>query len=138
MRSPTQTRGVVGATRQPGVYRLTVKGEGKDPAGGVVSGESSARVILYDEDLELSRPAADPEFMKKLAAAGGGEALRVEQLADHLSRLAEEPLDRGKPKMELRPDWRTTGRSAFLVFFFVLFSAVVSLEWGLRRRWGLV
>ena len=39
-------------------------------------------MIVYDEDLELSRPAADPEFLAKLAAAGGGgEALRVEQLA---------------------------------------------------------
>src|SRR5207247_2017465 len=131
----TQTRGVFDATTKPGVYRVAVRGEGKDPSGAAVSGESSARVIVYDEDLELARPAADPEFMKKLAAAGGGEALRVEQLADHLSRLAEEPLERGQPKMELSPDWRTTSRSGFLVAFFVLFSAVVSLEWGLRRRW---
>jgi hypothetical protein len=86
----------------------------------------------------LAKPAADPEFLKKLATGGGGEALRVEQLPDYLSRLAEQPLDAGKPKLELRPDWRTTGRSGFLVAFFVLFSAVVSLEWGLRRYWGMV
>ncbi|MFO0840982.1 MAG: hypothetical protein U0797_01105 [Gemmataceae bacterium] len=138
MRSPTQTRGVFGGTKQPGVYRITVKGEGKDPSGGVVSGESSARVIVYDEDVEMARPAADPEFLKKLAAAGGGEALRVEQLADYLNRLAEQPLEHGQARMELRPDWRTTSRSPFLVWFFVTFCVVVSLEWGLRRRWGMV
>jgi uncharacterized membrane protein len=137
-RSPTRTAGTFADTRTPGVYKITVRGEGKDASGAAVSGESSARVIVYDEDLELARPAADPEFLKKLAAAGGGEALRVEQLADYLSRLAEQPMDAGKPKMELRPDWRTTNRSAFLVCFFVAFCAVVSLEWGLRRRWGMV
>ncbi len=137
MRGAAATRGVVAAAKA-GVWKLTVKGEGKDPSGGAVSGESSARVIVYDEDLELSKPAADPEFLRKLATGGGGEALRVEQLPDFLNRLAEQPLDAGKPKMELRPDWRTTGRSGFLVWFFVLFSAVVSLEWGLRRYWGMV
>jgi uncharacterized membrane protein len=138
MRSASATRGVYTATRAAGVHRIVVRGEAKDPAGGVVSGEASARVILYDEDVELARPAADPEFLRKLATSGGGEALRVEQLGEFLNRLAEQPLESARPKMELRPDWRTTERSGFLVAFFVAFSAVVSLEWGLRRRWGMV
>jgi uncharacterized membrane protein len=138
MRGTTQTRGVFATAKLPGIYKVSVKGEGKDPAGGVVTGTASARVIVYDEDLELARPAADPEFLRKLASAGSGEALRIEQLGDFLNRLAEQPLERGKPRMELRPDWRTTSRSSFFVGFFVLFTAVVCVEWGLRRRWGLV
>ena len=62
----------------------------------------------------------------------------MEQLADFLNRLAEQRTDQGKPKLLLRPDWRTTGRSGFLVAFFVAFCALVSAEWGLRRWWGMV
>jgi uncharacterized membrane protein len=138
-RGSSENRGTFTATQTPGIYRIVARGEGKDPAGGVVSGEASARVIVYDEDLEMTRPAADPEFLKKLATAGGnGQSLRVEQLGEFLHGLAERPVVAGKPKLLLRPDWRTTGRSPFLGLFFVAFCAVVCLEWGLRRWWGLV
>lgn len=138
LQSATQNRGTVTETKKPGIYRLTVRGEGKDPSGGVISGESSARIIVYDDDLELTRPAADPEFLRKLAVAGGGEALRVEELVDFLARLANEPTDQVGQSIEWYPDWRTTRRSNFFVLFFLIFCAIVSLEWGLRRRWGLV
>jgi hypothetical protein len=96
-------------------------------------------VIVFNEDLEMTRPAADPEFLARLAAAGGGgEALRIEELPNFLNRLAEQPADRGKPRQTLRPDWQTRGRSPFLGIFFVVFCAVVCGEWGLRRWWGLV
>jgi hypothetical protein len=139
VRGATENRGTFTATQTPGVYKVVVRGEGKDPSGGVVSGEASARVIVYDEDLEMTRPAADPEFLSRLAAAGGGgEALRVQHLADFLNRLAEQPLERGKPRQVLRPDWQTRGRSPFLGIFFVVFCVVVCVEWGLRRWWGMV
>jgi uncharacterized membrane protein len=138
VRGPTENRGAFAATQLPGVYKIVVRGTGKDPFGGEVSGQSSSRVIVFDEDVEMLRPAADPEFLKKLSAAGGGEALRVEQLPDFLNRLAEQRADQGKPKLLVRPDWRTTGRSGFLAAFFVIFCALVSAEWGLRRWWGMV
>jgi uncharacterized membrane protein len=138
MRGTTENRGTVTTLRTAGIYLLSVQGEAKDPSGDVVSGGASARVIVYDEDLELARPAADPEFLRKIAAAGEGESLRVEELAAFLGRLAERPAERGRVKVELSPDWRTTQRSGFLVFFFVIFCTVVSVEWGLRRAWGMV
>lgn len=136
-KSATQGRGVFVGARKPGVYKLTVKGEGTDPSGGVISGESSARVIVYDEDLETARPAADPEFLRKLATTGGGEGLRVEQLPDFLNSLAEQPLG-SKPKMELRPDWRAANNTAFFLAYFAAFAVVVGVEWALRRLWGMV
>jgi uncharacterized membrane protein len=138
VRGATETRGVFGATQAPGVYTVTVRGHGKDPSGGEVSGQASARVIVYDQDLETMHPAADPEFLKRLAAAGGGEALRVEQLPNFLNRLAERAADQGRPKLRLRPDWRSTAPSGFLVAFFLAFCVVVCAEWGLRRWWGMV
>jgi hypothetical protein len=121
-----------------GVYKITVQGSGKDPSGGVVSGSSSARVIVYDEDLEMMRPAADHDFLRKLAVEGGGEFHRAEELSAFLGRLLDRPVERDRVRLDLRPDWRSIRRSPFLVVFFLLFVAAVSGEWLLRRRWGMV
>lgn len=142
-----ETRGAFGETREPGVYQVVVRGEGADPSGGKVSGEARARVIVYDHDKELqpdpsdstrNPAAADPKFLKAVADEGKGEARRVEELASFFARLAEQPEGAGVEAGELRPDWNTRERSPFLVAFFVAFVALVSLEWGLRRKWGMV
>ena len=137
-RGAVEGRGVFPRTDVPGVYRIEVEGKGKDPSGGVVSGRTSARVIVYDDDLELTRTAADHDFLRKLASAGGGEFHRVEGLAAFLNELYERPPEQGRLKLDLWPDWRRTTRSGFLVGFFLAFVLAVSCEWVLRRRWGLV
>jgi hypothetical protein len=137
-RGGSEDRGAYVRTEAPGTYRIQVHGKGKGPGGEVIEGDASARVIVYDEDLEMTRVAADHEYLRKLAAAGGGEHQRVEQLAAFLERLRERPEDRERLRLDLRPDWRRTTRSPFLVGFFLLFVTAVSAEWALRRRWGMV
>jgi hypothetical protein len=134
----SEDRGTFAKTDVPGEYRIVVRGEANDPSTGeAVSGEASARVIVYDEDLEMARRAADHDFLKKLAAAGGGQFHRVEELPAFLRQLMSQPLARERPKLDLVPDWRTTKRSPFFMGFFALFVAVLTGEWVLRRRWGL-
>ena len=41
-------------------------------------------------------------------------------------------MPQAKPKVELYPDWRKNRLSLFIVCYFVLFVAVVGLEWFLR------
>jgi uncharacterized membrane protein len=141
---PNDTRGSFPRTDVAGEYRIEVQGEAKDPTTGEdVRGEASARFIVYTEDLEMTRRAADHEFLRKLSAAGGGEFHRVEDLPVFLEKLRHDPLARARPKMRRWPDWADTQRdprapSPFRIGFFVLFVAVVSGEWLLRRRWGLV
>jgi uncharacterized membrane protein len=138
-RTNTEDRGTFVKTDVPGEYLLTVHGKAKDPSSGeVIDGDASAHFIVYDEDIEMTRRAADHDFLKKLASAGGGDFHRVEELPAFLRRLQSENLARHKPKLQLRPDWRTTGRSSFLMLFFVLFVTTLSVEWLLRRRWGMV
>jgi uncharacterized membrane protein len=138
-RTATEDRGTFTKTDAAGEYRITVSGEAKDPTSGeTVRGEASARFIVYDEDLEMSRRAADHDFLRKLATAGGGDFHRVEELPAFLRRMQNENLARNKPKMLLRPDWRTNGRSPFFPLFFALFVTLLSVEWVLRRRWGMV
>src|SRR5262249_29115451 len=138
-RSGSETRGVFVKTDAPGEYRLIVHGEGKDPSGEIVSGVASARVIVYDDDLELTRRAADHDFLKKLATAGGGQFHRADagELADFLRKMLAQPTGQGKQRLELYPDWRTTNRSPFFVGLLVAFVVLLGAEWVLRRRWGL-
>jgi hypothetical protein len=131
-------RGTLEGLDVPGEYRVTVRGEGKDPSSGEdIKGEASARFLVYDDDRELADPAAGHDFLKKLAAAGGGQFHGGEELRPFLEKLLERP-QRERPKMWLVPDWGSSGRSPFLVVFFVLFVAVLTAEWVLRRRWGMV
>jgi uncharacterized membrane protein len=138
-RTASDDRGTFVKTDAPGEYLITVRGKAQDPSSGeAIDGEASAHFIVYDEDIEMTRRAADHDFLKKLASAGGGDFHRVEELPAFLRRMQSEGSARIKPKMLLRPDWRTTGRSSFLMIFFALFVTSLSLEWSLRRRWGMV
>lgn len=140
VRDKDEDRGTFWKTDAPGEYRLVVKGTAKDTDGQEVSGEASARFLVYQDDAEMSRRAADHEFLKRLAAAGGGKFHPgdEEELARYLRDLPAQPLAGWRPKANLWPDWRRSGLSAFPPAFLVVFVALVSLEWFLRRRWGLV
>jgi hypothetical protein len=138
-RAGDEDRGLFTRTDLPGEYRVVVQGEARDPSTSeVVKGEGSARFIVYEEEVELLRRAADHEFLRKLVAAGGGEFHRVEELPAFLRKLQGEALLRARPKLNLWPDWRTSARSPFLAFFVLTFAALLTAEWLLRRRWGLV
>ena len=43
-----------------------------------------------------------------------------------------------QPKAKPYPDWRRDKQKWFLPAVLVLFVAVLGLEWGLRRAWGMV
>jgi uncharacterized membrane protein len=141
--SSSEAQGVFARTDAPGEYRVEVRAHARDPATREEVGNENkpepavARFLVYDEDLEMARRAADHEFLRKLAAAGGGEFHRADELPEHLRRLLQDPLSRTKPKLVLRPDWRSTGPSPFLGWLFGIFVALLSVEWFLRRRWGM-
>ena len=58
-------------TDEPGEYRIVVSAAGKDADGQEVKGEASARFIVYQDEAELARRAANHDFLKRLAARGG-------------------------------------------------------------------
>jgi hypothetical protein len=59
-------------------------------------------------------------------------------LARYLHDLPLQPLAGWRPKANLWPDWRRASLGSFLPAFFLAFVGLVSLEWFLRRRWGMV
>jgi uncharacterized membrane protein len=123
----------------PGEYQLVVEGQGRDAEGQEVRGKETVRFLVSQDDAEMTRRAADHEFLKRLAAAGGGKFHPgdEEELARYLRKLPSQPLAGLRPKPNLWPDWRRAGSSAFPPAFLLVFVALVSLEWFFRRRWGM-
>jgi hypothetical protein len=137
VRSGKETRGTFVNTEAPGEYRIEVSGYGKDANGEEVNDTASARFMVFDDDLEMTRRAADHEFLKKLSAAGGGEFHLAKELGTFLQQVQRQPQERKRSATNLWPNWRTTKVSPFLMLFFLVFVATLTGEWLLRRRWGM-
>jgi uncharacterized membrane protein len=133
-------RGVIDRdkTKRPGLYVLEATGSGKDAEGNKVEGKKEVKFIVYDDDPESSQQAADHPFLKKLAKAGNGEFHEGKDLAGFLRDLRKQAQKESKARERHWPDWRTTSTSPFLVLFYLAFVAVLTGEWLLRRRWGMV
>jgi uncharacterized membrane protein len=125
---------------KPGEYQLIVNGQAKDATGESVSGQDKVRFLVSQDDTEMARRAADPEFLKRLAAAGGGKFHQGtdDELAAFLRDLPSQPLGNRQQQTNRFPDWRRNDLSAFLPSLLALFAGLVSLEWFFRRRWGMV
>lgn len=117
-------------TAKPGDYRIEVKA--RDGSGDI--GTAEARFLVPNQDLELDRPAAEPGLMAQLADAtktAGGAALAPEELPELLRRLAAKPPEMKQDVIAKATYWDTWP-------FFLLFVGLLSGEWYLRKRWGLV
>jgi uncharacterized membrane protein len=131
-------RGSFWKTDKPGEYTFVVRGKGKDVDGAEITGEARARFLVYRDDTELLRQAADHDFLRKLATAGGGRFYRADELLKVLKEMERVNPDAGRQKPVYWPDWRRPSLGGFLPGLFIAFVIVLGLEWGLRRYWGLV
>jgi uncharacterized membrane protein len=127
----------------PGEYRVTAWGEGTDANGEKVTGDASARFVVYPEiSDEMLLPAAKPEFLLALENTANGTALVTVGLADRLPAFLEKMKANAPkvttPKAKPYPDWRRDKQKWFLPLVLLFFVAVLGLEWGLRRAWGMV
>ncbi|MFV2066325.1 MAG: hypothetical protein ACC645_05045 [Pirellulales bacterium] len=125
-----QTRGTFLDTGADGDYTVTVTAK-KD---GSTIGSTAARFLIFAQDMELDNPAADPGLLANLARMTedfGGEAVTPEEFSALLSRIAATPTQLDMETHVKHNFWDT----------WVMFSLLVTLlsaEWYLRKRWGLV
>lgn len=129
----------------PGEYRVLATAQKTKEKG-------EAKFIGYTDDIENLRPAADHDFLRKLAQAGGGKFYTADEqkLLQYLEELQTQKTEIAKPRADLWPDWRRNPASdswsdqietlwnSTALLCFLLFNAFLCLEWYLRRRWGMV
>jgi uncharacterized membrane protein len=125
-----QTTGVFKETLLPGDYTILLTAS----RGGTTLGEAKGRFIVYDQDLEMENPAARPALLAslaKLTESSGGAVYAPENLIDLCSWFKRQTKDLEIPTEIKETPWDKP-------YFFALIVALLSLEWFLRKKWGLV
>jgi uncharacterized membrane protein len=94
-------------------------------------GSARARFLVFEQDLELSNPAADVGALESLAAMTSGKTVAPEQLPKLLDEIKE-----GTKELEVETQskdtlWDNWG-------FLLCFVGLLVVEWFLRKKWGLV
>jgi uncharacterized membrane protein len=154
--SVREQRGTFWKTDAPGEYRIEASLVGTDqkPVPGKTA---TARFLVYQDDVEFWRPAANPDVLAKIAKESGGKLHRAtekrsidEEFTAFLEDLPSKPRPQGSGRRKVWPDWEEKPPSrdvddqietlwtSGVLLCFVLFVTLVCLEWFLRRQWGLV
>ena len=94
-------------------------------------GSARARFVVFQQDLELDNASADADTMESLAAMTGGQSLAPEELPELIKRLAEQT-----SQFEIQQETKKTFWDTWP--FFLILVALLTVEWYLRKRWGLV
>ena len=90
-----------------------------------------ARFLVADGNLELERPEANPATLTNLAATTGGKTVPPEEFQSLLDELLQ--------KRDTVADYREVKKTLYDTWLiFALFVAIMTLDWILRKRWGLV
>jgi uncharacterized membrane protein len=123
--------GLFKETAKPGNYTIEVKTPGiEEPA--------RTRFVVLDEDLELANPSASPDAfdaLSEVTKAFGGKRVAREDLIAILKKIKDSPPELQEQVQERFELGRTLG-TAWL--FFVMIVGLMSGEWYLRKKWGLV
>ena len=116
-------------TLDPGDYVVNVATEGSAGQGTLYA---STRFLVNARDPELDNPAADPGLMRELAHVSGGDSLTPETMIERLEHWASE----GLPSLQLKRSERVNLWDNWISL--LLFVILLTLEWYLRKKRGLV
>lgn len=92
---------------------------------------ASARFTVLDRNIELENPIAETKLLESLTNVTGGRTVPPEQLGSLLEEISQKSMDlveRRETKRTLYDSWP----------FLLSFIAILSVEWFLRKKWGLV
>ncbi len=118
----------------PGIYTIEVaaRRNGKD------LGRAEARFVVFDNDKEQANPAADPDQLNRLAertAEYGGRSVdppSLPSVLDDLATLAPQL------NIDVPMKWQLGDTFPDALVFVLLFAGLLTYEWWLRKKWGLV
>ncbi|MBN1910456.1 MAG: hypothetical protein JW818_12000, partial [Pirellulales bacterium] len=121
-------RGSFAETKTAGDYALRITAQkGDEPLG-----TARARFLVFEQDLELDNAAADRRGLESLAAMTEGQSIagpeQLRSLLEELLERTDELEEKTETKHTLWDTWP----------FLLLLVGLLSVEWFLRKRWGLV
>ncbi|MCL4195119.1 MAG: hypothetical protein KJZ87_25500, partial [Thermoguttaceae bacterium] len=114
-------------TLAPGDYTVRVTAT----RGQTALGTAKTRFLVSDQDLELDNATADATVLDNLAETTGGKSMAPEELPGLIERLSQQT-----EMLEIQTETKKTLWDTWPFFF--TFVALLSVEWFLRKRWGLV
>ncbi|MFO0917041.1 MAG: glutamine amidotransferase [Planctomycetaceae bacterium] len=114
-------------TTEPGDYWVRVSGIHQGKSLGPAT---QTRFIVDHRDLELDHPSADYDLLRQIAAATGGASLKPEELPGWAARLTERKFG-DLTQVHTLPLWDNW-------WSLLAFVGLMTCEWTLRKRWGLV
>ncbi len=120
-------------TNLPGTYTIEVTGRS---AEGKALGTVRAKFMVFDHDRELSNPAANLDQLARMAEmTKGGRPVAPEELADLLLEIKRRPPDL---KIEIPRRWQLGDNTFDAWILFLCVVGLLTAEWALRKKWGLV
>jgi uncharacterized membrane protein len=129
-----EASGATEVARLPGDYQIEVRAS----ANGQPLGSGQANFQVLDRDLELSNPAADYDLLTRLAQQtkdAGGRLVSAEELPQLLREIKDR---RHESDIEVQSKWQLGDTSLDAWLFLIVLIGVLSVEWFLRKKWGLV
>jgi hypothetical protein len=120
--------GTIEAAVEPGDWTLVVR---STRPGEAQPRERATRFTVFRQDLEMANPRANPLLMKQIAEATAGGVRLPEDLPAIFDEIAARPATfESQERWSLSP-WDTWP-------MLLLMAGCLSVEWLLRKRWGLV
>jgi hypothetical protein len=121
-----EARGSYPVVGQPGIYKVKVTGH----RANTEIGSDESRFLVYQDERELENPAADIALLRQVAETTGGQFLAPEDLPKYLQSLSGKIFTESQTQVEHKiwDNWP----------FFLIFTALLTLEWWLRKRHGWV
>lgn len=129
-----QQLGLFKETPLPGQYTIEVALN----KAGVKVDDAVAKFVVLDQDIELGNPSANPDGLDALASItkdSGGRLVPREELVPLLEQIKNSP-PQLREEVQNRWELGKTGATAWL--FLLLIVGLLTGEWYLRKRWGLV
>jgi uncharacterized membrane protein len=126
--------GAVDVMTTPGDYLVELS----VTRAGTAIGTARTTFQILDRDVELSNPATDYPLMARIAnltKEAGGEPIAPEQLPDLMKKLKER---RDELEIEVQAKWQLGDTALDAWTMLLLLVSIMSVEWFLRKRWGLV
>ncbi|QDV21843.1 hypothetical protein [Aureliella helgolandensis] len=131
--SESMLQATLAGLEAPGLYRAALTATGADGTPY----EADIAFVVRDESVELENPSADWQMMANIVsanAAAEGQLVLPEEIGQALGWLRE----RQDATKVTTIEKRRLGDAAWDAWLYlVLFCALMSVEWGLRKAWQL-